>query len=206
MKYEIITIVSDIMEANCYIIKTNDTTVLIDPCVPVNTLKRYNIDKIDAILITHGHVDHIIYLEEIINIFNPTLFLTKKNLEFINDDNLNLSNYFIKPLKLKGKITKYNLIEDNSKIELKDLQIKCISTPGHTNDSMCFILDGNMFTGDTLFDRSVGRSDFPTGNSLELRQSLKKIINLNVDYTIYPGHNDSSTISEQKKINYYLQF
>ena len=70
---------------------------------------------------------------------------------------------------------------------------------------MCFAIENNLFTGDTLFDRSVGRTDLYSGNSLKLIESLKKIVKMNVDFTIYPGHNSISTISEQLKYNRYLK-
>ena len=112
---------------------------------------------------------------------------------------------FIGSLNIQQESFKYYLVNDN-KIIIDNLKIKCITTPGHTKCSVCYLLDDNLFTGDTLFDRSVGRTDFPTGNSLELRESLKKILKFNINFTIYPGHNNSSTIEEQKIKNYYLQF
>ena len=123
----------------------------------------------------------------------------------IYDDNLNLSNYFGGGLKISKDSFKYKLLNDNEVI-IDKFNIKCIHTPGHTKDSMCYLIDNDLFTGDTLFDRSIGRTDFPTGNTLEMRQSLKKILSFNKNYVIYPGHNNSSTIEEQKEKNYYLKF
>ena len=109
------------------------------------------------------------------------------------------------PLNIKPGIFKYEIVTDNNVI-IDDLKIKCITTPGHTNCSVCFLLNNDLFTGDTLFNRSVGRTDFPTGNALELRNSLKKILRFNENFTIYPGHDSISTIEEQKQKNYYLKF
>ena len=205
MKYDIVQIVSNVMGANCYLINYNNKTIIIDPCVNCDVLEKYNVKEVEAILITHGHIDHIAYLKEIVYKYNPTVYATKKGLEMIYNDDLNLSNYFIKPLEIKNDSFRYIIIEDNKTI-IEDLNIKCITTPGHTKCSVCYLLENNLFTGDTLFDRSVGRTDFPTGNSLELRESLKKILRFNKDFIIYPGHNNISTIEEQKKKNYYLQF
>lgn len=204
-KYEIIQIVSQIMEANCYLINYENKTIIIDPCVDVKTLKRYNVQEVEAILLTHSHVDHIYYLEEITKEFNTTVYLFSNGLNMIYDDNLNLSNYFGGGLKISKYSFKYKLLNDNEVI-IDKLNIKCIHTPGHTKDSMCYLIDNDLFTGDTLFDRSIGRTDFPTGNTLEMRQSLKKILSFNKNYVIYPGHNNSSTIEEQKEKNYYLNF
>ena len=71
---------------------------------------------------------------------------------------------------------------------------------------MCYLINNDLFTGDTLFDRSIGRTNFPTGNPEEMRKSLKRILDFNENYTIYPGHNNSSTIDEQKEKNNYLTF
>ena len=205
MNYEIIKIVSNVMEANCYLIKYNNKTILIDPCVDVNTLKKYDVTNLEAILITHSHVDHIFYLQELIKYYNTTVYLSNTGLKLLHDDSLNLSSYFIKPLKIEKDSFKYKLLSDNE-IFINELNIKCIKTPGHTVDSVCYLLGNDLFTGDTLFDRSIGRTDFPTSNSLDMRLSLKKILNFNKNFNIHPGHNNSSTIEEQKQKNYYLKF
>lgn len=205
MEYKIIQIISDIMEANCYLINYDNKTVIVDPCVNVSTLKRYNVREVTGVLITHCHVDHIFYLEEIIKEYNPTVYLSNCGIKMICDDNMNLSNYFIKPLNIKKDSFNYVLL-NNEEFFIDALKIKCINTPGHTKDSVCFLIDNDLFTGDTLFDRSIGRTDFPTGDSLKMRESLRKILEYNKDFTIYPGHNDVSTINEQINKNYYLKF
>ena len=205
MDYEIKLIQSMFIDCNCYLINYLDKTVIIDPCVDVKTLCKYNVKKVEGILITHGHVDHILFLEQIVKHYNCKVYLTKHALEKVYNDNLNLSVMFNYPLNIQPDTFKYEIITDN-KIIINDLQIKCITTPGHTNGSVCFLLKDDLFTGDTLFNRSVGRTDFPTGNSLELRNSLKKILSFNKNFTIYPGHDSISTIEEQKQKNYYLKF
>lgn len=205
MDYEIKLIQSIFIDCNCYLINYQDKSIIIDPCVDVKTLKKYNIGKVEAILVTHGHVDHILFLKQLSDYFNCKVYLTKHALEKVYNDNLNLSVLFNYPLNISPDSFKYEIITDN-KIIIDDLKIKCITTPGHTNGSVCFLLNDDLFTGDTLFNRSVGRTDFPTGNSLELRQSLMKILNFNKNFTIYPGHDSISTIEEQKHKNYYLKF
>ena len=82
--------------------------------------------------------------------------------------------------------------------------IKYISTPGHTQGSGCFIDDNCIFTGDTLMKLSMGRTDLPTGDDDDMLKSLKRLYNLNENYTVYPGHGDSSTLEYEKKYNPYL--
>ena len=205
MNYEIKQITSMFIDCNCYLIKYLNKTILIDPCIDVKTLVKYNVNELEAILITHGHVDHIIFLKQLVKHYNCPVFLTKQALDKVYDDNLNLSTLFNYPLNIQKGSFEYKIITDNIEI-IDDLKIKCILTPGHTNCSVCFLLNNDLFTGDTLFHRSVGRTDFPTGNSLELRKSLKKIISYNQNFTIYPGHDSISTIEEEKQKNYYLKF
>lgn len=205
MNYEIKLIQSMFIDCNCYLINYNNKTIIIDPCIDVKTLKKYNVNNVEAILITHGHIDHIIFLEQLVKEYKCKVYLTKKCLEKVYDDNLNLSVMFNYPLNIDKGIIEYQIITDNQVI-IDELNIKCITTPGHTDCSVCFLLDNDLFTGDTLFHRSVGRTDFPTGNSLELRNSLKKILSFNKNFTIYPGHDSISTIEEEKQKNYYLKF
>lgn len=205
MNYEIKLIQSMFIDCNCYLINYNNKTIIIDPCIDVKTLKKYNVNNVKAILITHGHIDHIIFLEQLVKEYKCKVYLTKKCLEKVYDDNLNLSIMFNYPLNIEKGIIEYQIITDNQVI-IDELNVKCITTPGHTDCSVCFLLDNDLFTGDTLFHRSVGRTDFPTGNSLELRNSLKKILSFNKNFTIYPGHDSISTIEEEKQKNYYLKF
>ena len=205
MNYEIKLIQSMFIDCNCYLINYNNKTIIIDPCIDGKTLKKYNVNNVEAILITHGHIDHIIFLEQLVKEYKCKVFLTKKCLEKVYNDNLNLSVMFNYPLNIEKGIFDYQIITDNQ-IIIDELNIKCITTPGHTDCSVCFLLNNDLFTGDTLFHRSVGRTDFPTGNSLELRNSLKKILSFNKNFIIYPGHDSISTIEEEKQKNYYLKF
>ena len=101
MNYEIKLIQSMFIDCNCYLINYSDKTIIIDPCVDVKTLNKYNVKKVEAILITHGHVDHILYLEQLVNHFSCKVFLTKNALEKVYNDNLNLSIMFNYPLSIK---------------------------------------------------------------------------------------------------------
>ena len=99
----------------------------------------------------------------------------------------------------------YQLINDGQKIVLNDLTIKVLATPGHTNCSICLIIEDMMFSGDTLFECGVGRSDLPTGSSIQLSKSIQMLLNLKTDYIVYPGHGDKTSIFSEVKINPYYQ-
>ncbi len=206
MNYEIKIIQSMFIDCNCYLIKNNETNILIDPCVNIDTLKKYGVNNVNAIFITHGHVDHILYLKQIVNKFNCIIYFTEKCLEKIYDDNLNLSSMFNYSLKIDKNSFKYKFVYDNDIIDINNLKFKIITTPGHTNCSISILLENNLFTGDTLFNSSIGRTDFPTGNTLQLLSSLKKILSFKCNFVIYPGHGMMSTVDDELKNNNYLKF
>lgn len=207
MNYSILNIKSDFLSCNCYIIKYESMNIIVDPCINVLTLQNNNINNIDAILITHCHVDHILYLQEIVEKFGCCVYLSKNCFNNIYDDNINLSTMFNFPLNIKKDSFKYCVINDGEDLIFdKNLKIHCMFTPGHSNCSVCYFIENDLFTGDLLFDGNIGRTDFPTGNFLTLLNSLKKIVNDDVDYTIYPGHGHSSTITKQKNTNVYFKY
>lgn len=205
MSYKIRQIKSNFLDTNCYLITTNNVTILIDPCVTLKQLEKYSLNKVDAIFITHVHVDHINNLDKIAKKYNSKIYTSKKGVEKIFDDSKNLSLFMGCPLQFDNDFDFY-LIKDNETINFLDIQIKCIHTPGHSDCSYCYIIEEDMFTGDTLFDRSVGRTDLYSGNTLQLVNSLKKIIKINVNFSIYPGHGNISTINEQIENNGYFKY
>ena len=113
-----------------------------------------------------------------------------------------LSKFFTsKPLEdIKSDIA----LHDGDKITLGESVFTVISTPGHTSGSVCFVCDDKIFSGDTLFYRSHGRTDFPTGDEKAMLDSLNKLANLSGNYTVYPGHDMSTTLDSERKYNPYI--
>lgn len=204
MEYQIIQIESSFLSTNCYLIKYDDKYVLVDPCIDVDNLISMGVENLIAILITHGHVDHILTLKSIVDYYQTKVYCTKQCIDKIYNDDYNLSNMF-NPLNIQKNSFEYEEIEDNQ-IILENLNIKCITTPGHSSCSVCYLLNNDLFTGDTLFDGSVGRTDLFSGNSVELKRSLMKILDFKTNYNIYPGHGPISNINKQIEKNYYLKF
>lgn len=204
MEYSIDIIKSNFIDCNCYIIKTRNKNIIIDPCInPIEFLKR-GISRVDVILITHSHIDHILYLNEIHDKYKCDIFMTEKAKNNIFNNSINLSNIFNYDLNFNNIENEINIIKNNE-IVVDDILIKVINTPGHTNCSVSYLIDSNLFTGDLLFDGSVGKTDFPTGNYDELLKSLKKVCDYQINFKIYPGHNNITTIEEQKQKNQYLK-
>ena len=124
----------------------------------------------------------------------------------LSDDYLNLSEYFSdyydKPVEHFSGAKK---ISDGDIITLDELSFKVLHTPGHTSGSVCYICDEAMFSGDTLFKMSAGRTDMPDGNSIKLNESLKMLDNLGKDYVLLSGHGDRSTLSNERKFNPFMK-
>ena len=191
-------------ETNTYLITKGDKAVLVDPGLDlisvIDEIKKYHIE---AILITHGHIDHI----DGCGLANAPIYVGKDDL--VNFTDLSRSLYKMTGTKPKYDASKLTLIgvSDNEVINLEDFSFKVIHTPGHTDGSCCYLYYNNLFSGDTLFNGSIGRVDFPTGSVRKMKESLQKIVkNCGDDMTVYPGHDAKTTIKEEKKYNMYLKF
>jgi glyoxylase-like metal-dependent hydrolase (beta-lactamase superfamily II) len=188
---------------NTYLITKGDKAVIVDPGMDfISILDEVNKYQIEAILITHGHVDHI----DGCGYIDAPIYVGKEDL--INFSDLGRSLYKMTGMKPTYGNKKLNLIpvSDNAIINTETFSFKCYHTPGHTEGSYCYLYYDNLFTGDTLFHQSIGRMDFPTGNSKKMQESLKKIVsNFSDEIKVYPGHDSKTTIKEEKKYNPYLK-
>lgn len=188
------------MAANCYIIENGNKSIVIDPgensIELINYIESLGI-RIQFILLTHGHFDHIGAVDDLVNKYNCQVFIHENDYNIFYDDSLNLSSYY-KPLRLKSKVIK---VKDH--LQIDRFKISFINLPGHTKGS-CFIVfdDYNIaFSGDVLFKGSIGRYDFPTSSITDTRESIKKMYNMKINYTIYPGHGENTTLNNEKLNN-----
>ena len=191
-------------ETNTYLITKGNNAVLVDPGLDlisiIDEIKKYHIE---AILITHGHIDHI----DGCGLVDAPIYVGKADL--VNFTDLSRSLYKMTGIKPKYDASKLKLIgvDDNEVITLENFSFKVLHTPGHTDGSCCFLYYKNLFSGDTLFNGSIGRVDFPTGSVRKMKESLQKIVETcGDDITVYPGHDAKTTIKEEKKHNMYLKF
>ena len=158
---------------------------------------------VDLILLTHGHFDHIGGADELRDLTGAKIGCYTKEQALCQDPYLNLSNDYGMHLKVKPDI----LYNDDDIITVSEMSLRLIATPGHTSGSCCFIFEKDkvLISGDTLFEESVGRTDFPTSSTSELIRSVKeKLFCLEDDTIVYPGHGDITTIGHEKLYNPFI--
>lgn len=197
------TIVVGEMEANCYIFGSDEEreVVLIDPGADYEKLSAFIKNRRflpKFIVNTHGHIDHIGANHR----FNLPILIHRLDADFLSDPQLNLS-------ALSGRGYRSpraaRLLEEGDSIEVGDIELKVIHTPGHTPGGISLRYEDLIFTGDTLFKGGVGRTDLPYGSEEQLLSSIKeKLLTYDDQTIIYPGHGPISTIAKERRENPYL--
>ena len=204
MKIEMVTTGS--FFTNSYIISNDkNECIIIDPGLSYKVASEHikNMYKPLAILITHGHMDHI---DGISYFMDLPIYLYKDEERLFNDENFNLYEMIGRVDPFTTNDLDVRLVNDGDKIEISDFKFEVMHTPGHTEGSCCYIMGKDLFTGDTLFNMSCGRVDFPTGDPFKMEESLKKIMDrFSDDVKCYPGHNNITTIGYERKNNPYIR-
>ncbi|MCM1131303.1 MAG: MBL fold metallo-hydrolase [Roseburia sp.] len=196
-------IVTGDFETNTYIISNLGKCVIVDPGLDFeNTATKIKEEyEVVAILLTHGHMDHI----DGIRYFDVPIYIHELEIQFLEDPSLSLYRMFGTKIPFQKENLKIVPIKDGMELELIGYKFKVMHTPGHTQGSVVYSYKDKLLSGDTLFRMSMGRTDFPTGDSLEMRDSLKKIIEEFPDsIDVYPGHDEKTTIAFERKNNPYL--
>lgn len=189
---------------NIYIVEINKKCFIVDPGYDfegVVEIIETNKFKPEFIILTHGHGDHIGSAKELKEKYNIPIYAHLEEKELLNDPRLNLSYTMYGEISLEAD--RY-LVEEDS-IDFEGKKLKLFYTPGHTKGGMCILIDNHLFTGDTLFANSIGRSDFPTGDYEELINSIEsKLLVLDDEIIVHPGHNSDSTIGSERINNPFL--
>ena len=195
------------IQTNCYFLDREDTKecLIIDPGYEADKIEAYVQKKqlhVAGILLTHGHFDHITAADEVRKKFQTKIYASGKEKELMADPRMNVSVMMGESVSLKADVW----LEDGQELEMLGETMRCILTPGHTGGGMCFYFPKAcmLFSGDTLFQESVGRTDFPTGSSRELIRSVReKLLVLPEAVRVYPGHGLMTTIRDEQMFNPY---
>lgn len=198
--------------ANTYVLgKIGGGCIVIDLGSTDDTVINYidsHYDKVVAVLLTHAHFDHIRGLTKFLKHYrgksNIPVYLSSEDVPLLREPVLNTSTLMNE--KVVVNVTTIP-VQDGEELKLKDFHIRVIHTPFHTEGSVCYYLedDNALFTGDTLFKGSVGRTDLPTGDSTKMRDSFEKIKALGDYFVIYPGHGPITRMDIEKRENPFLQ-
>ncbi|MFO7612008.1 MAG: MBL fold metallo-hydrolase [Clostridia bacterium] len=197
---------SRMLGANTYIIFKGKQAVIIDPCSMISKIIGFmeeNSLEPTVMLLTHAHIDHMLYVDEYRGAFGIEAAVHEADYESFSDPYRNGARLFGMNKSFRDADIK---LKGGEVIQLGDETLSIISTPGHTPGSICIYTPGIVFTGDTLFHMSVGRTDLGDGNQSDLMFSLQhKLMNLPGDTTVYPGHGTKSTIEYEQRNNPYIQ-
>ena len=196
------------VQTNCYFLINEDTkeVLIVDPADRAQKIIEWiNSEGLKpvAILLTHGHFDHIMGVQGVKKEYGIPIYASKDEVEVLANPQINVSTMMGAYLSMKAD----ELFSDGDVLELAGMKLKVISTPGHTIGSVCFYMEAEkvLISGDTLFEASVGRSDFPTGSSRQLIESIKtRLFVLPDDTDVFPGHGGTTNIAYEKAHNPFI--
>ena len=184
-------------QTNCYIIheENSKSCCVIDPGYDADAI----LDKLEglglsleAVLLTHGHFDHVGAVKDLAAETQCDVYLHPEDLS-------------MPPMMTAGSLYYTKTYGEGSRLKLAGLDIAVLHTPGHTPGSVCLLVDTAIFSGDTLFQGSCGRTDLPGGDWATIGKSLKRLAALEGNFWVYPGHGPSTTLRDEKKYNPYMR-
>ncbi len=195
------------VQTNCYIVNKEGSSscIVIDPGEEAEKIAAYIGKKglkNEGILLTHGHFDHITGISGLLSLVGGKVYAYETERELMMDPRQNGSVMMGYELAMEPE----HLLRDGQVLNIAGMDFKVIHTPGHTKGSCCFYSEEDkiLFSGDTIFMESVGRTDFPTGNARELMDSVRnKVLSLPPDVTIYPGHGLETDVAYEMANNPY---
>ena len=198
---QIYTVPAGMLRANSYIVTENGTDAVLIDCGGAQPLAfaRQKGLNIRSVLLTHGHFDHIAGCAELQAAGAQIGCAAAEKLLITSPANL--------AAEMGVRIPAFSLdftFQDGDELDLCGLKFTVLATPGHTPGGVCFLCGDSLFTGDTLFCESVGRTDFPGGSTSQLRESVKKLLALPGNLTVYPGHDEPTTLEHERMFNPFV--
>ncbi|MGI6169482.1 MAG: MBL fold metallo-hydrolase [Christensenellales bacterium] len=195
------------LEANCYIVmkKEHKDCIVVDPGGDFNTidalLQRLRC-RPSHVFLTHGHFDHIGATAALAEKYGSLVCIHETEKEALTSDEASLAT--MAGLGSLQKTTPDIFLNDGDRMTAAGMTVEVMHTPGHSRGSVCLIIGDNLFSGDTLFFRSIGRTDFPGGDGRVMAASLNRLSALSRDYTVYPGHMQQTLLSDELMHNPYM--
>ena len=192
-----------ILRTNCYLVSSEKAAVVIDPGLESQKVLDFLNDaegKERLILITHAHFDHIAGAPSLREKTGVPIGVGEEDSDALSDPNENLSGRFYPKFpSFKADRT----FADGDIVTVGDLSFQVIKTPGHTVGGVSYLIENALFSGDTLFEGTVGRTDFPGGDIGALKKSVKKLLTLDPETVVYPGHDGFTTIGRERMSNLF---
>lgn len=193
-------VVVGMYQTNCYIIQSNGHVCIIDPGKKADriALAIDEGDVVDAIVLTHGHFDHIGAVDDLVKQYHCPVYINRDDEILLKDTTLNTANGFT--ATVASAVT---YLQEGA-MKIGNFEFECYFAPGHTEGSTLIQYKNHLFTGDVLFLEGIGRTDLYGGNMAKMRQSLRMIASMNPEIIVYPGHGDLTTIEHELQMNPYF--
>lgn len=193
------------LQANCYLLSDEEgATAVIDPGDEAGTILetvRAGELAVEAILLTHAHFDHILAADELRRETGAPVYVYETDAPALADPRRSLT---VLAKGGVGPLRADHLLKDGEELRVGRLAVSVLHTPGHTPGSCCFLCGDALFSGDTLFAGSIGRTDFPGGDDQAMAASLRMLAALEPGIRVFPGHGESTTLSKERMENPYL--
>lgn len=204
---KIITIVTGGLQENSYIVydEATNNAVIVDPgddsAVILEKVHELEL-QVKYLLLTHGHADHIGAVDELKEALGSKVAIHEDDAEMLSVPMKNLSYFMGSPISLSAADV---ILRDGDTIDVDSMHFMVLHTPGHSQGSVCYIAGDVIFSGDTLFAQSIGRTDFPDSSPEAMHKSLATLAGLEGDYTVYPGHGSATTLQREKAYNPFMR-
>ena len=206
---QVLTLPVGALGTNCYIVSESDhaPAIVIDPGDDANKimdcLTAHDLTPA-AILLTHGHFDHFGALDALLDAYGCDFYISKDDSLMIRDGAKNFSvSFYYEPI-VSTELPK-TALEDGMRLNLANLEVLVLATPGHSLGSVCYRIGDALFSGDTLFQRCCGRVDGYGGSGKMILRSLARLRDIDGDLTVYPGHGEPTSLDYERKNNIYMK-
>lgn len=183
---------------NCYVVHEDGCVLIVDPGGHAELISSVieKDEKVEAILLTHGHEDHTGAVDEVVNLYHCPVYMSEKDLPLVSENTSHQHPF--------AHTVKSEILPVRETMDIGVFHVQMIPTPGHTHGSVCYLIENCIFSGDTLFAGSIGRTDLSDSSAEEMRESLKTVSKFPEGCTVLPGHGSATTVREELQSNYYL--